>query len=122
MMSWWRAYHGIPFDSKLAVIAKRCEARRGDVAAVWLAVLDFASQHEDRGSVAGMDPEEIAVSFDYEVPYVDQIISAFGEKGMIENGRVAAWERRQVNRERDDDSTPRVRGSSGAATGARQDD
>src|SRR5262249_10189398 len=83
--------------------------RRGDVAAVWVAVLDFASQHDCRGSVSGMDPEEIAVSFDYEVEYVSKILAAFGEKGMITGGRIAAWERRQVHREREHDSRERIR-------------
>ena len=106
---WWRAHHGLPFDSKLAVIAKRCAARRGDVAAVWVAVLDFASQHEDRGSVAGIDAEEIAVSYDYDPEYVAKIFAAFEEKGMIAADRVTAWEWRQVQREREDNSTERVR-------------
>ena len=106
---WWRAYHGLPFDPKLAVVTKRCGARRGDVAAVWVSVLDYASQREERGSVEGIDAEEIAVSFDYETEYVMQIIAAFEEKGMIRDGRVAAWERRQVQRERNDDSAGRVR-------------
>jgi hypothetical protein len=107
--NWWRAYHGLPFDSKLAVIAKRCGARRGDVAAVWVALLDCASQHVDRGSVVEIDPEEIAVSFDYEVEYVSKILAAFEEKGMIAGGRLTAWERRQPQREREDSSAARTR-------------
>jgi hypothetical protein len=109
MMNWWRAYHGLPFDSKLALVAKRCDARRGDVAAVWVAVIDFASQHEDRGSVVGIDPEEVALLLDYEIEFVSRILKAFEERGMITAGRLAAWERRQPRRERDDDSTERVR-------------
>jgi hypothetical protein len=108
-MNWWRAYHGLPFDSKLGVVAKRCNARRGDVAAVWVAVLDFASQQEDRGAVSEIDPEEIAVSYDYDIEYVSQILKALEEKGMIAAGRLTAWERRQVQREREDDSIDRVR-------------
>lgn len=108
-MSWYRVYHGMPFDSKLAVIAKRCGARRGEVVAVWLAVLDCASQNEERRSTAGINAEEIAFSYDFDVEHVSNILQAFEDKGMIAGGRVAAWERRQVQREREDDSTGRVR-------------
>jgi hypothetical protein len=109
MMNWWRAFHGLPFDSKFALVAKRCDARRGDVVAIWVTLLDFASQHKDRGSVIGIDPEEISLSLDYEMGYVSRIVNAFEEKGMITAGRLAAWERRQPRRERDDDSKERVR-------------
>jgi len=106
---WWRAHHGLPYDTKLTVIAKRCGVRRGDVAAVWVAMLDYASQQPDRGSVAGVDAEEIAVNFDYAVEDVERIIAAFGERRMIANGRITAWERRQVLREREDSSAERTR-------------
>jgi hypothetical protein len=79
------------------------------LAAVWVAVLDCASHHEDRGSVSEMDLEEIAVSFDYEVEHVSKILAVFEEKGMITSGRIAAWERRQVHREHESDSRARGR-------------
>jgi hypothetical protein len=99
-MDWWRAYHGMPFDTKLAVVAKRANARRGDVAAIWTACLDHASQCPDRGSVEAIDAEEIAIGFDYEVEMVEAVLSAFRDKGLIrEDGRLAGWDRRQVKRE-----------------------
>ena len=104
MMNWWRAYHGLPYDPRLATIAKRSSARRGDVVAIWLALHDHASQNEDRGSIADIDPEDIAVAFDCEVEVVRGIMLALEEKGMTEGGRIAAWEREQVFREREDDS------------------
>ncbi|HLI85503.1 MAG TPA: hypothetical protein VKV17_16430, partial [Bryobacteraceae bacterium] len=108
-MAWYRVYHGMPYDPKFAVIAKRCGAKRGDVVAVWLAALDFASQHKGRGSIEGIDAEEIAVSLEYETEYVSGILRAFEDRGMIASSRLAAWERRQVQREREDNSTERVR-------------
>lgn len=119
-MNWWRAHHGLPYDSKLAVVAKRCGVRRCEVLAVWVACLDYASQHEDRGAVQGIDPEELGVSLDMETLTVECVLSGFRERDMISvtpcnasetpaRERITAWERRQVQRERDDDSTERVR-------------
>jgi hypothetical protein len=119
-MNWWRAYHGLPYDSKLAVVAKKCGVPRAEVLAVWIACLDFASQHEDRGTVQGIDAEELAVSLDLDEATVDRVLNGFRERDMISvtprnatetQGveRITAWERRQVQRERDDDSSERVR-------------
>ncbi len=119
-MNWWRAHHGLPFDSKLAVVAKRCGVPRCQALAVWVACLDFASQHEDRGAVEGIDPEEVAISLDLDTKTVELIIEGFRERDMISvtpchasvtpcPERITAWERRQVQRERDDDSTDRQR-------------
>lgn len=119
-MNWWRAHHGLPYDSKLAVVAKRCGVRRCEVLAVWIACLDFASQHEDRGAVQGIDAEEVGCSLDLDPSTVTSILDAFRVRDMISvtpcnasetqgRERVTAWDRRQVQRERDDDSTERVR-------------
>lgn len=59
-MEWYRAYHGLPHDPKLQVIAKRTGQPMAVVVAVWVCVLDAASQHDPRG-VIEVDPEEIAV-------------------------------------------------------------
>jgi hypothetical protein len=100
-MDWWRCYHGTPNDSKLAVVARRAQAKRGDVAAVWFACLDYASQNEeDRGSIDGIDAEEIAVMYDYETEYVQAILDAFRAKDMVEDdGRLTNWRKRQPERE-----------------------
>jgi hypothetical protein len=128
-MNWWRAHHGLPFDSKLAVVAKRVGARRGEVLAVWIACLDYASQREDRGSVDGLDTEEISVSLDFELSMVTAIVDGFRERGMVSRHvtpcdaimtddltqfkaateRITAWDRRQVLREREDSSADRTR-------------
>ncbi len=119
-MNWWRAHHGLPYDSKLAVVAKNCGVSRAVALAVWIACLDYASQHEDRGAIEGIDPEEVAVSLDLDVETVESVLEGFRRRDMISvtpcdasvtqsTERITAWERRQVQRERDDDSTERTR-------------
>ncbi|HEY9139658.1 MAG TPA: hypothetical protein VIN93_02140 [Bryobacteraceae bacterium] len=120
MMNWYRVYHNMQNDPKIAIVAKRSGARRGEVLAVWVACLDYASQQEDRGSVQGIDPEEVGISLDFEPEMVARVFDGFRERGMFTVTpsdasetqpveRIAAWDRRQPIRERDDSSTERTR-------------
>jgi hypothetical protein len=65
------------------------------VVAVWVCLLDAASQHASRGVIA-IDPEEIAVIQGMELAVVEAILQAFRDKGMIDkNSRLASWDKRQ---------------------------
>ena len=106
-MNWWRAHHGIANDPKLALISMSrhvtpCHARRGDVLAVWISLLDFASQNEPRGSIKGHDCEQFAWFLELPVETVAAIIEGFQERGMISGTMLTAWERRQPKRDRED--------------------
>lgn len=95
-MNWWRAYHGISADAKLGVVALRCGARRCEVGWVWTALLDRASQSEERGSIAGYDVEAMAFAGELSAEVVEAIIETMREKGMIDSCDIlTAWERRQ---------------------------
>ncbi len=94
-MEWYRAYHGMPHDPKLQVVAKRSGQPMACVVAVWACVLDAASQHEPRG-VINIDAEEIAVVMGMELEAVESIIKSFRDKKMLdENDRLTAWDKRQ---------------------------
>lgn len=94
-MEWYRVYHGMPNDPKLQVIAKRSGQPMAAVVAVWVSLLDAASQHDPRG-VVEIDPEEIAVIQDIELEAVQAIIKAFHTKGMLnEQNRLTGWDKRQ---------------------------
>ncbi len=94
-IEWYRAYHGMPQDAKLKVIAHRTKQPMADVLAVWVCLLDMASQNNPRGNVV-IDPEEIAVMQNLETDDVKKIIEAFYTKNMITpEGRLAAWDKRQ---------------------------
>ncbi len=116
-MEWYRVYHGMQNDPKLLVIAKRVGQPMAHVVAVWVSLLDAASQHDPRG-VVEIDPEEIAVLQDIDLNAVQDIINAFYAKGMLnEQNRLTAWDKRQhttsaerVKKHRDNkkrDVTPR---------------
>ncbi|MFC3228772.1 hypothetical protein ACFOGJ_16125 [Marinibaculum pumilum] len=109
MMDWFRSHHGAPTDPKWITIARRAGVRPGDVAAIWWALLDHASQHEDRGSLEGFDAEFLAGAFGYEEGDIARVIEALTEKRIVVDGRIANWSKRQPKRE--DDSRERVRAS-----------
>ena len=96
---WFRSWHGAPTDSKYRVIAKRAGVAPGVVSAVYWALLDYASQNEPRGSVEGFDTETYAEWAGWEERDVLAILDAFTSKQAIIDGRIAAWEKRQVKRE-----------------------
>lgn len=94
-MEWYRAYHGMPYDPKLKVVAKRSGQSMAFVVAVWACVLDAASQHDPRGTI-DIDPEEIAVFQDMELEVVEAILEALKSKNLIdEDNHLTNWHKRQ---------------------------
>lgn len=94
-MEWYRAYHGMPHDPKLQVVAKRSGQSMACVVAVWVCILDAASQHDPRG-IINIDAEEIAVVMDMELEAVEAVIQSFHDKNMLdEDNHLTAWDKRQ---------------------------
>lgn len=106
MAQWWRSWHGAPTDIKYISIARRAGVAPVLVSAVMWAILDYASQAKDRGCVADFDCETYADFAGCDVAQVEAVIEAMTAKGIIIDGRLAAWDKRQPARE--DDSAMRV--------------
>lgn len=84
----------------------------GVVVSVWAALLEYASQDEERGSVAGFDGETYDALYGYEDGTCDAVLEAMTEKGLICDGCICAWRKRQPDGEREERgklSTERVR-------------
>lgn len=112
MMQWWRAHHGISNDSKLAVVAMRAKARKCEVGWVWVILIDYASQQEVRGSISGLDDDQISVMAEIPAETAASILESMRYRGLITpEGILTAWTKRQPIREREDveSSTDRVR-------------
>lgn len=107
-IEWFRWYHGTVADPKLALIARKAKQPRSLVISVWAALLEHASQAKERGNLGGLDVETLAMTLDVEDESVMAVIAALEAKGMIVDQRLASWDKRQVNRERYDDSRERV--------------
>ena len=98
-MEWFRTYHGISNDSKWPLIARKSGQNVGTVVSVWMALLDHASQDDERGSVAEFDCEEIDVLYGYEDGTTLAVVAAMEAKGMIVDGCIQSWTKRQVQDE-----------------------
>jgi hypothetical protein len=108
MASWFRSWHGAPTDNKWLVIASRANVAPGIVSAVYWALLDHASQADERGSIAGFDVETYCAFSRFPESDVTAVLAALHEKNVIgPNDRLTAWDKRQPKRE--DDSSDRVR-------------
>ena len=123
-MEWFRWYHGAISDPKWPLIARKSGQNIGTVVSVWAAILVYASQADDRGCVDGFNPESVDALFGYEDGATAKVVEAMKNQGVIRvtpcnanethdvtgvTLRVVSWEKRQVKRERDDNSLERVR-------------
>lgn len=103
-MDWYKAYHGMPYDARIAAVARRAQIRRAEALALWVALLDRASQGRPRGQVGEVDPEELAVPLELEPKDAARALQAFRDKGMLtQTGAIGGWEKMQAT------STARVR-------------
>ena len=108
-MDWFRWHHGSVTDPKFQLVARKAEASLPDVLAVWVYVLEAASQSSDRGAFGTLDCEALDLLFGFSDGRTTKILDAMSVRGLLVAGRVAAWAKRQPKRERDGDlSTERV--------------
>jgi len=105
-MDWFRSHHGAPSDPKWLVVARKAKVSPALVISTFWMLLDYASQHQDRGSVQGFDIEVAAAFMGVEDEEVQAILTALSERGVIADGRLSNWDKRQPKRE--DDSKERV--------------
>jgi len=97
---WFRSWHGAPTDPKWLVVARKAQVAPGVVSAVFWALMDYASQHTDRGSVEGFDTETYAAFSGWEESEIMAILTAMINKGIITpDNRLAAWDKRQPKKE-----------------------
>lgn len=117
-MNWWKAHHGIATDLKYAVVLRHiqksapvtgsnalrdvtnasgngCPVTRSNIVSVWVWLIDFSSQNSPRGSIDGIEIDEIAASLDLSDEVVSVILDALRWKGMISGNLLTAFEKRQ---------------------------
>lgn len=106
-ISWFRHWHGLATDPKLAFVAKKCRRPMCEVVAVFVSMLENASANEsERGTLSNWDHEVVGCSLDIESMHVEAIYLAMQGKLILAN-KLMGWSRRQPKRE--DDSAERVR-------------
>lgn len=110
-IDWFRWHHGSVTDPKFQLVARKAGASLPDVLAVRAFLLEASSAATPRGSYGQIDAEAVDCLFNF--PDTEtrtaSIIAALEGRGMLADGRVVEWEKRQTKRERaDDNSTARV--------------
>ena len=95
-MKWYKLSPGLAQNAKLAAIARRTGLRRGDMLALWISLMDHASEAAERGSVLDIDPEEIAATLEFDPAAVKTALAALRDKAMIlPGGMLSGWSRNQ---------------------------
>lgn len=109
-IDWFRWHHGTAADPKFGLVAKKANARFGDVVTVWALILEQASANLERGTFDPLDPETTDFMLGAEDGTTARILAEMEARGLIEGSHVARWEKRQPKREREtpDASTARV--------------
>ena len=122
-IDWFRWHHGSTTDPKFALVARKAGVSLPDVLAVWANLLESASQSSDRGTFGTVEVESIDFLFGFEDGCTVKIIEALEARGLVSEGRIVAWSKRQPKREREDDnSSARVKAHRERAAAGVNDD
>lgn len=116
-MDWFKIHHGLPYDARLAAVARRSGLKVAEAVCLFICLMEHASRSPRRGSVDGFDCELPAALFRRDVAKVEAAMAALRDKGMInDENRIADWERQGVtNTERQRDYRARKKHAAEAA-------
>ncbi|WP_175889765.1 MULTISPECIES: hypothetical protein [Burkholderia] len=104
-MNWFRWWVGSVTDPKFGWIARRSKQPVASVLATWACLLECASDatkcnaDATRGNVTSFDCADWDVALGLDDGAVQSICAAMVEKGLIADGCLTGWERRQPKRE-----------------------
>lgn len=105
MSRWYRAYEGTVTDAKLGEAALIAEVSRSVAIAAWHCLLESAAARNNCGTFDAT-PRRVAVILCESPAKIEDLFAAFQELGMIGEGAVKSWKKRQFQ---SDDSKERVR-------------
>jgi hypothetical protein len=98
MMEWYRRYVGTCADEKLAEAAIVAEAPRCLVIATWDALLESAC-HDEAGGAYSTTARRIGAVLLEPADKIAGVLAGMTEVGLIADGAIVAWNRRQPNSE-----------------------
>ncbi len=99
MADWFRSWHGAPTDPKWVLIARKAGTTPAVASAIAWALFDCASQASPRGNVQSFDCEVYAAWGGLDDETVVAVVEAMTARGMIVDGALSAWSKRQPARE-----------------------
>jgi hypothetical protein len=98
-IDWFRWHHGSVTDPKFGLVARRARVGLPTVVAIWAFLLEQASCAEVRGSIGGIDADSIDCMFGLEDGDCARVLEQMQARGLLEQGQICAWEKRQPKRE-----------------------
>lgn len=104
-IDWFRWHHGSVTDPKFQLVARKAGARLSDVLAIWAYVLEHASAADVRGEFGDLDAEAIDCLFGFDDGLTAAVLDQMGVRGLVCDGVVSSWVKRQPKREREGDSS-----------------
>jgi len=107
-MIWFRWYSGTYADPKFGSIARKIGASRERVLVVWMALLESASEGDDRG-VIKTDADAIADVLNCPTEDVQAVIDALECHGLVRDMSVTNWTKRQFENDKDRGAAARKR-------------
>lgn len=105
MTRWYRRYVGTVSDPKIAEVALVAECSRSVVVAAWDMILESAAEVNDSGRFRATS-RNVAATLGESCATVERVFAALGAIGMVADGVVLAWSKRQFC---SDSSTERSR-------------
>lgn len=103
-MAWFKWYENAVTDAKIQCVAKISGQPVAYVIAVWVMILERASEADVRGDISGFDCESADAALQMPEGAGCAIYKALEAKDMISNGRVVNWDKRQATRRKTDGS------------------
>lgn len=105
-MDWFKAHHGISNNNTLRVVGFVSKQPLAYVNAMWLSLLDYASQHNPRGFLTDVDIDGVGVSLGIDPDIAQSIYLAMRDRRLIDDDmRIVEWDAYQKN----DTSAERMR-------------
>jgi len=95
---WLKLWIGTADDPKLRAAARMAGCHKAIAVNAWIAALEYAGEHQDRGSVKGLLPEVLAEICDTTREIAVRLFQAFRELGMLLGERIAKWTKRQTDK------------------------
>jgi hypothetical protein len=105
MSRWYRAYEGTVTDAKLAEAAMIADVSRAVSIAAWHCLLESAATVNNCGSYS-TNPRRVSVILFEPPAAVEALFAAYAEVGLIGDGVILSWKKRQHE---SDSSTERTR-------------
>ena len=94
MSRWYRAYEGTVTDAKLAEAAAVADVSRAVSIAAWHALLESATAVNNCGSYE-TTPRRVSIILCEPTDAVEALFAAYAEIGLIKDGVILSWKKRQ---------------------------